>query len=101
MKQLTFQVEFLSDVVLPATSNTEGNIEQLDFIPGSNFLGMVASKGNYENFSDSFKIFHSGAVRFGDATLLYENRPTYKMPLSFFHEKLKKDKNLSSTKKEA
>jgi len=91
MKRLTFEVEFLSDVVLPATSNTEGNIEQLDFIPGSNFLGMVASNGNYDKFKDSFKLFHSGAVRFSDATLLHKGKATYKIPLSFFHEKLKKD----------
>ncbi|RLA78784.1 MAG: hypothetical protein DRG78_14280, partial [Epsilonproteobacteria bacterium] len=89
MKELVFQVEFISDIVLPATSNTEGNIEQLDFIPGSNFLGMVASK--YDEFQKrrtSFDIFHSGKVRFGDATLLKNGKQTYKMPLSYFHEKL-------------
>ena len=88
MNELTFQVKFLSDIVLPASSNTEGNIEQLDFIPGSNFLGMVAKE--YAKFNDSFKVFHSGRVRFGDATLLVEGAATYKMPLSFFHEKLEK-----------
>jgi len=88
MKELVFNVEFLSDIVLPASSNTEGNIEQLDFIPGSNFLGMVARE--YAKFNDSFNVFHSGAVRFGDATLLVDGEATYKMPLSFFHEKLNK-----------
>ncbi|HHH51830.1 MAG TPA: hypothetical protein ENK76_05625, partial [Campylobacterales bacterium] len=86
MQELRFQVEFLSDIVLLATSNTEGNIENLDFIPGSNFLGMVAKE--YQKFLDSFAVFHSGAVRFGDATLLHNAHATYKMPLSFFHEKL-------------
>ncbi|WP_295421267.1 hypothetical protein [Sulfurovum sp.] len=86
MKRLTYKVTFESDVVLPSTSNTEGNIGQLDFIPGSNFLGMVAQ--SYDAFSDSFAVFHSGAVRFGDATLLHDDKATYKMPLSFFHEKL-------------
>ncbi len=93
MKELVFQVEFLSDIVLPATSNNEGNIEQLDFIPGSNFLGMVAANGAYEKFEESFKVFHSGDVKFGDATLLKDDKPTYKMPLSYFHEKLN-DKEL-------
>ena len=88
MRELVFNVEFLSDIVLPASSNTEGNIEQLDFIPGSNFLGMVARE--YAKFNDSFNVFHSGAVRFGDATLLLNGEATYKMPLSFFHEKLNK-----------
>jgi len=86
MNELVFQVEFLSDIVLPSTSNTEGNIEQLDFIPGSNFLGMAARE--YGSFSDSFSVFHSGAVRFGDATPVVNGKATYKMPLSFFHEKL-------------
>lgn len=86
MKALVYQVEFLSDIVLPATSNTEGNIERLDFIPGSNFLGIVAQY--YEKFENSFDIFHSGKVKFGDATLLKDGKPTYKMPLSYFHKKL-------------
>ena len=85
MQELMFQVEFLSDIVLPATSNTEGNIQQLDFIAGSNFLGMVARE--YAKFEDSFNVFHGGSVRFGDATLLHNNKPTYKMPLSYFYEK--------------
>lgn len=85
MNKLVFQVEFLSDIILPATSNTQGKIEQLDFIPGSAFLGMAAV--NYDKFENSFDIFHSGKVRFGDATLLDGQNTTYKMPLTFFQEK--------------
>lgn len=85
MRAFIYQVEFLSDVVLPSSSNTEGNIEQFDFIAGTNFLGMVAK--NYQKFEDSFAVFHSGLVRFGDATLLNQNEKTYKIPLSYFHEK--------------
>jgi hypothetical protein len=90
MQKLIFQVEFKSDIVLPASSNTEGNISQLDFIPGSNFLGMVAK--NYDKFSNSFDVFHSGKVRFGDATLLLDEEELYKMPLSFFNPKLNENK---------
>lgn len=89
MKELVFQVEFLSDIVLPATSNTEGNIAQLDFIPGSNFLGMVALK--YGDFEKSFDVFHSGKVRFGDANILHNSKQTYKIPLSYFHKKLEEE----------
>lgn len=85
MKELVFQVEFLSDIVLPATSNTEGNISQLDFIAGSNFLGMAAQK--YDEFSNPFDVFHSGKVRFGDGHILKDGKITYKMPLSIFKEK--------------
>jgi len=90
MKKLVFRVEFVSDIVLPASSNTEGNISQLDFIPGSNFLGMAAAE--YESYENSFDVFHSGKVRFGDATLLYEGNETYKMPLSIFREKTNESK---------
>ncbi|MEA3228712.1 MAG: hypothetical protein U9P38_06555 [Campylobacterota bacterium] len=90
MRELVFQVEFLSDIVLQASSNTEGNIELLDFIPGSNFLGMVAYE--YDKFENSFDIFHNGKVRFGDANIVCDDKQTYKMPLSFFHEKKDKDK---------
>jgi hypothetical protein len=85
MKELVFQVELKSDIVLPASSNTEGKINQLDFIAGSNFLGMVAK--NYDKFASSFDVFHTGKVRFGDGHILKDGKMTYKMPLSIFKEK--------------
>lgn len=91
MKELVFHIEFLSDIVLPATSNTEGKIDHLDFIAGSNFLGMVAQR--YDEFKDSFAVFHSGKVRFGDAHILKNKKlPTYKVPYSYFHEKLENER---------
>jgi hypothetical protein len=91
MNKIVFQVEFLSDIILQASSNTQGNIEQLDFIPGSNFLGMVAK--DYGKFENSFDVFHSGKVKFGDATILKDDKVTYKVPLSYFYRKLDKDVN--------
>ena len=90
MNELVFRVAFKSDIVLPATSNTEGNIESLEFIPGSNFLGMAAAE--YEKYENSFDVFHSGHVMFGDATIMCHEKQTYKMPLSYFHEKNNKEK---------
>ncbi|RXJ95765.1 hypothetical protein CRU94_03895 [Arcobacter sp. AHV-9/2010] len=86
MRQRDFKVTFLSDIVLHASSNSEGNIETLDYITGSSFLGMVAK--NYDKFEDPFNIFHSGKVRFGEARPLFENKTTYKVPFSFFSPKL-------------
>ncbi len=87
MRELVFQVEFKSDIVLTASSNTEGKIDQLDFIAGSNFLGMVAK--NYSEFVNSFfDVFHSGKVRFGDGHILKDGKMTYKIPYSYFHKKL-------------
>ncbi|MCD8213558.1 MAG: hypothetical protein LUC34_05870, partial [Campylobacter sp.] len=93
MRELIFEIKFKSAVVLPATSNNEGKVSDLDFIPGSNFLGMVAKK--YSEFSDPFKIFHSGSVRFGDAMPFIKGKKFYKIPLSYFHEKDEKnDENM-------
>lgn len=86
MTELIFNVKFLSDIILQASSNNEGKIAHHDFIPGSNFLGMAAR--NYTKYQDSFNVFHSGKVRFGDATILKNGKATYKMPLSLFHKKL-------------
>lgn len=93
MRRIDFKVTFLSDIVLNSSSNTEGNIETLDYITGASFLGMVAK--NYDEFAktfDTFDIFHSSKVRFGEATPLFEKKPTYKAPFCFFAPKLDSDK---------
>ncbi len=77
-----YNCKFLSDIVLPASSNTQGNVALSDFISGSNFLGMVATA--YDNFGeDAFEVFHGGAVCFGDAHIAIDGEQTYKIPLSF------------------
>jgi hypothetical protein len=89
MRELIFQVEFKSDIVLPASSNTEGKIDQLDFIAGSNFLGMVANKyDTFQAIGTNFDIFHGGKVQFGDGHILKDGKLTYKIPYSFVHKKL-------------
>lgn len=77
-----YNCEFLSDIVLLASSNTQGNVALSDFISGSNFLGMVATA--YDSFGDdAFEVFHSGAVQFGDAHIAIDGEQTYKIPLAF------------------
>lgn len=90
MRELVFEITFKSAVILQATSNTQGKIDVLDFIPGSNFLGMTASR--YCEFSKPFDIFHSGKVRFGDAYPVINGKEFFKIPLSYFHEKLDSSK---------
>jgi hypothetical protein len=86
MTQLNFICTFKTDIVLHASSNTEGKIEKLDYIPGSNFLGMVAR--HYGDFGvDAFEVFHSGAVRFGDGHIMIEDEPTLPMAFSFYSYK--------------
>lgn len=86
MRELRFEITFKSPVILQASSNTQGKTSSLDFIPGSAFLGMVASR--YSDFGDPFKIFHSGAVKFCDAAPIKDGKEFFKIPLSYFHEKL-------------
>ncbi len=84
-EKIYFKVTFLSDIVLNASSNTEGKIEILDFITGSAILGMAAKE--YDKYNNSFDIFHSGKVKFGEATPLINGKISYKVPFSFFYPK--------------
>lgn len=79
MKTLQFKVTLLSDVILSQNSGTKGNKQTLDFIPGANFLGIVAKK--YNSFGENANtVFHSSKVRFSDAHPLLENVRTLRQP---------------------
>lgn len=67
MKTLKLKCTLLSDIVLNTTAGTEGKQSSLDFIPGSNFLGIAALCYNDMTAPEQMEIFHSGKVRFGDA----------------------------------
>lgn len=85
-----FKCELLSDVILNQKSATEGNRETLDFIPGNNFLGIVASQ-LYNDELDREKariLFHSKEVRFGDGHPANQNDRSLKIPASLFYPKL-------------
>ena len=87
MKELFFKCTLTSDVVLNSTLATEGNLASLDYIPGSNFLGIVAGR-LYDSVDTvkAFDLFHSGKVKFGDACI-YEEGISYPIPFSFFNGK--------------
>lgn len=85
MKEQFFKATLKSDVVLNSKLATEGNMETLDYIPGSNFLGIVAAQ-LYKNISseDAYELFHSGKVSFGDATISNKYRElSYPVPFDF------------------
>lgn len=95
MKILQFECQLLTDVILNQKAATEGPNQTLDFIPGSNFLGIVASqiyKEKSEGVYDSrlMEIFHSGEVRFGDAHPSSDGCRGLKVPASMYHPKLRK-----------
>ena len=86
--KMKFKCTLLSDVIISQSSSTEGNQYCLDFIPGNNFLGIVASI--YDKV-DAYKVFHSGLVRFGDANPSLDGKARgLKVPNAMFYPKLKK-----------
>lgn len=93
MKKIQFKCTLLSDIIISQKSATEGNHKTLDFIPGNNFLGIVAS-GCYAALdeSDQILLFHSGKVRFGDAhpAVEFEGQKyrSIKIPAMMFSPKL-------------
>ncbi|MDO9154292.1 MAG: hypothetical protein Q7U47_11450 [Paludibacter sp.] len=91
MNEIFYKVTLLSDVVLNSNLATEGNMSTLDYIPGSNFLGIVASKLYKDTNEEMYSIFHSGKVRFGDANISENNLESYTLPGMFYTDKLKND----------
>lgn len=90
MSVLQFKCTLLTDVILNQKAATEGPNTTLDFIPGSNFLGIVANK--YQTFAEAgmaMEVFHSGNVRFGDAHPSNSDFRGLKVPASMFYPKLK------------
>jgi|GEM_PF-127191 len=99
MKTLKFKCTLLSDVILNVKTATEGNNSTLDFIPGNNFLGIVAKEYDGVFKQEQIEVFHSGKVRFGDAHPIvdgYEQLPSDRplrslhIPASMYHPKLVK-----------
>lgn len=98
MSILKFKCTLLSDVILNQKAATVGPNQTLDFIPGSCFLGIVASKYYPEEIRDSedsekklmMDLFHSGKVRFGDAHPSKDGFRGLKVPAAMFHPKLEK-----------
>ena len=94
MKQLHFKCTLLSDVILNQRAASEGATKTLDFIPGSNFLGIVAGRlykaddTSAQHQAAMLDLFHSGKVRFGDAHLCHDGKRSLKIPASFYYPKL-------------
>ena len=98
MTTLKFKCTLLSDIIINQKAATEGPNKTLDFIPGSNFLGIVASK--YDDFGDAaMEVFHSGKVRFGDAHPVNVNEDSsirsLRIPAAMFYPKLKKPSDVT------
>ncbi len=91
MIEKQYKCKLLSELVLNASPATEGNMESLDYISGSNFLGIVANQV-YENHKEKAKdILHSNKVLFGDGIISKKGKQFYAMPFCFLQDKLNGD----------
>lgn len=82
MKNIYFTARLLSDAVISERSATAGGHRCLDYIPGASILGAAAEKLYRDDYAESFQLFHSGKVRFGNAyPLTDKGEPTLPMPL--------------------
>ncbi len=90
MKNIQFRCKLLSDVILSQKAATEGNQESLSFIPGNNFLGIVAQGYNDFTPEEQVEIFHSGHVRFSDAHPVTKDRQkrSLHIPAALYYPKL-------------
>lgn len=89
MIELKFKCTLLTDVILNQKSATEGSNQTLDFIPGNNFLGIVAGSLYGKLDSEVARlIFHSSKVRFGDAHPACGNHRTLHVPASLYCPKI-------------
>ncbi len=87
MKIVYFKCTLLSDVVVNASLATEGNMQSLDYIPGSNFMGIVAKA--YDDLGKrAYDILHSGSISFGDALISHDKTMSVAVPFSLFTDKL-------------
>lgn len=84
MKSLYLELTLLSDVAVSERSATIGGHLALPYIPGSTLLGACAANGGYAAANErAWAVFHSGAVRFGDALPAgNDGAPALPMPLS-------------------
>lgn len=95
MERIQFICELLTDVILNTKAVSGSDNQTLDFIPGNCFLGIVA-KALYKETCDEkmnekmAMLFHSGAVRFGDAHPLCDGIRTLRIPASYYSPKIEK-----------
>jgi hypothetical protein len=89
MKIQPFKVTTLEEVVISERAANEGGHVSLNYLPGATFLGAIAAR-LYQDLSEqeTYQVFHSGKVRFGNALPLSEDeQQTYPMPLCWYKKK--------------
>jgi len=82
------RLTLLDDVVVSQTSATSGGHSSRPLIPGAQILGAAASKLYDSLGADAWRVFHQGAVRFGDGLWVNpEQQVCEQAPLSWHKQK--------------
>ena len=87
MKTLYFKCTLLTDVIITQSAATDGHQSTLDFIPGSNFLGICAKKYGDLTPEKQLLMFHTGDVQFGDAHVAAKGIRTLRIPAVMHYPK--------------
>lgn len=87
MHRFAYCVELLDDLVISRDAATVGGHEGLDYLPGQLLLGAAAARLYRALGTDAFRVFHSGAVRFGQAWPLVNEAPGWPMPFCWHERK--------------
>lgn len=93
MNRYPLALELEDDLVLSRRNSTTGGHECLTWLPGSALRGWAAGR-LYDALGadDAFRVFHSGAVRFGDALPAGpQGQPGRPLPLSWHSDKADPD----------
>lgn len=82
--RMYYSLTTLDPIVLSQTNATTNNHECLDYIPGSAILGALAAQLYPElSHSESWDMFHSGAVKFGPCFPAEHNQLALPIPASW------------------
>ncbi|HIF9188838.1 TPA: hypothetical protein ACX6PH_001808 [Photobacterium damselae] len=86
--KLYYRLTTIDPVILSQSTATTNNHQGLDYIPGSAMLGLVASKlYNGLTEQESWQVFHSGAVQFGNAYADINGEVCLPLPASWHYVK--------------
>ncbi len=88
MSSRYLEITLLEDVVLSANPATAGAHTSLDYLPGAAFLGIVASQlFSRLTQEESFQLFYSGQVRFGNGLPAIDSIPCLPAPKCWHYPK--------------
>ena len=89
MLRQEFEVTLKDNVIISQSSATIGQHQSLDYIPGSVFLGIAAARlySDFDKDQIAWDVFHSGQVRFGNATLAANGERSMPVPMAFHTRK--------------